>query len=221
MKRNAFTLIELLVVIAIIAILAAILFPVFAKAREKARQISCVSNQKQITLGAKMYSQDYDELLPAAGGVDPNNVPLNGSDQLTTNDPAGNLLNLFDEEQPYIKSVQLWRCPDNNGKGAIGYFPNGNVIINGGLAEAAISAEASVWMLSDSAGGYVDNFVHLRPQKGNCNDQWPAMGAIGAGRHTNGGFNLAFVDGHAKFYQSTQISAATYTFPGSNAPDCP
>ena len=61
MRRKGFTLIELLVVIAIIAILAAILFPVFAKAREKARQTSCLSNLKQITLGNQMYAQDYDE----------------------------------------------------------------------------------------------------------------------------------------------------------------
>src|SRR5690242_18281565 len=63
-KRSAFTLIELLVVIAIIAILAAILFPVFAQAREKARQTSCISNMKQIGTGLYMYVQDYDEMLP-------------------------------------------------------------------------------------------------------------------------------------------------------------
>jgi prepilin-type N-terminal cleavage/methylation domain-containing protein/prepilin-type processing-associated H-X9-DG protein len=63
-RREAFTLIELLVVIAIIAILAAILFPVFAQAREKARQTSCLSNLKQIGLGAVMYAQDYDEVFP-------------------------------------------------------------------------------------------------------------------------------------------------------------
>jgi prepilin-type N-terminal cleavage/methylation domain-containing protein/prepilin-type processing-associated H-X9-DG protein len=63
-QRVAFTLIELLVVIAIIAILAAILFPVFAQAREKARATSCLSNSKQLALGIQMYAQDYDEVLP-------------------------------------------------------------------------------------------------------------------------------------------------------------
>ena len=92
MKRFAFTLIELLVVIAIIAILAAILFPVFGRARENARRSSCQSNMKQIGLGIVQYSQDYDEKYP----------------------------NLHTEYrwpflvQPYIKSTQVFACPSNS-----------------------------------------------------------------------------------------------------------
>lgn len=77
MKRHAFTLIELLVVIAIIAILAAILFPVFAQAREQARSTACLSNMKQIGLGVKMYAQDYDEEYPDGGYGSPRNWEVN------------------------------------------------------------------------------------------------------------------------------------------------
>jgi len=93
-RKKGFTLIELLVVIAIIAILAAILFPVFAKAREKARQTSCASNLKQIALGALMYAQDYDEFLCIA-------QPLAGPPVL-----------FFDSVlQPYVKNTQIFKCP--------------------------------------------------------------------------------------------------------------
>ncbi|GIV04522.1 MAG: hypothetical protein KatS3mg016_0097 [Fimbriimonadales bacterium] len=117
MRRSGFTLIELLVVIAIIAILAAILFPVFARAREKARQTQCVSNAKQIATGVYMYTQDYDEtLVPFAYGFpysrlrwpsydDPNvlvNCPLH-----TCRWPG--LLH------PYIKNHQIYRCPSYSG----------------------------------------------------------------------------------------------------------
>jgi prepilin-type N-terminal cleavage/methylation domain-containing protein len=77
MKHRGFTLIELLVVIAIIAILAAILFPVFAQAREQARTVSCLSNTKQIGLSVKMYSQDYDEQFPNGTYDGPRNWEVN------------------------------------------------------------------------------------------------------------------------------------------------
>ena len=92
--RKGFTLIELLVVIAIIAILAAILFPVFARAREKARQTSCLSNVKQICLGMMMYVQDYDERLPLHySGVAPNRYSI------------------IQVIHPYIKNIGVWDCP--------------------------------------------------------------------------------------------------------------
>src|SRR5262249_30293508 len=98
--RNGFTLIELLVVVAIIAILAAILFPVFAQAREKARQATCSSNLKQITLGVLMYVQDYDETFPVWDSA------------------ITNLVDWPDLVQPYIKNKQVSGCPDAGGEWA-------------------------------------------------------------------------------------------------------
>jgi prepilin-type N-terminal cleavage/methylation domain-containing protein/prepilin-type processing-associated H-X9-DG protein len=119
-SRRAFTLIELLVVIAIIAILAAILFPVFAQAREKARQTSCLSNMKQLALGCLMYAQDYDETFCAQG--EPNEA--NG---------WGWQMTWIVHTQPYLKNYGVIRCPsdshptDNSG-------PMYSVIANGVLA---------------------------------------------------------------------------------------
>ena len=100
LAARGFTLIELLVVIAIIAILAAILFPVFARARENARRASCSSNLKQIGLGLIQYSQDYDEKYPYSR-TDP--------------DPAPWQTKIF----PYVKSSQLFACPSNTGNTTI------------------------------------------------------------------------------------------------------
>jgi prepilin-type N-terminal cleavage/methylation domain-containing protein/prepilin-type processing-associated H-X9-DG protein len=110
-SKRAFTLIELLVVIAIIAILAAILFPVFAQARERARAISCVSNLKQIGLGLMMYSQDYDETLPVAF---PSMNGINGGDNTVV--PLESLL------EPYIKNSQVWACPSSRAKADNGSY---------------------------------------------------------------------------------------------------
>ena len=98
-RVNAFTLIELLVVIAIIAILAAILFPVFARARENARRASCQSNLKQIGLGVMQYAQDFDETVPMGFYSDP-----------TKGTPAVSWVRALD---PYIKEYNVFRCPAN------------------------------------------------------------------------------------------------------------
>src|SRR5437763_16260975 len=90
-RQRGFTLIEMLVVISIIAILAAILFPVFAQAREKARSASCLSNQKQIALAFSMYSQDYDETYPPAVQVDANSNQIWWEQSVTPYIKSGNV----------------------------------------------------------------------------------------------------------------------------------
>ena len=106
-RKSAFTLIELLVVIAIIAILAAILFPVFAQAREKARQTSCLSNMKQIELGELQYVQDFDETYPPFRG---RNVASGYYPSL----PGKTSVGMEDLLDPYIKSIDIWKCPDDS-----------------------------------------------------------------------------------------------------------
>src|SRR5436190_2307149 len=126
----AFTLIELLVVIAIIAILAAILFPVFAQAREKARGISCLSNTKQVDLGVQMYVQDYDETFP----MDYYNTLFAPSDPPFTPVVPETIVGWNEAIHPYVKNVQLFRCPSS---------PRGNPL--------TVGADGSTFGNDDSA----------------------------------------------------------------------
>lgn len=124
MRKRGFTLIELLVVIAIIAILAAILMPVFAQAREKARGASCQSNLKQIALALRMYMQDYDETMFSAAflpRVAPDTAPIYPDGQNIVRTLAGGTSWFM---QPYIKNTQVFRCPSDAGDNYWGRFSN-------------------------------------------------------------------------------------------------
>jgi prepilin-type N-terminal cleavage/methylation domain-containing protein len=204
-RQRAFTLIELLVVIAIIAILAAILFPVFAQARESARQTTCLSNNKQIGLTVAMYMQDYD-----------NTFPSQPSDSMLTVAAGGKIPTYYDELLPYAKNQQIWICPSdlpNPGDKAtlrppaMGYHMNGNLITKAGLAEATVAAPSSCLLMRESGAGVTWREAYLRPYPGDCDDTfvvssnsvWRGAGGR-AGPHKDG-YNLLLADTHAKWYR--------------------
>ncbi len=197
--RKGFTLIELLVVIAIIAILAAILFPVFARAREKARQTNCLSNEKQLLLGLLQYAQDYDETLPHAYRY---NVPGFS--------PAGEYWDGVIE--PYLKNTQVTVCPSVGQARSYGYnmdylgysfagYPSQH---QRKLAEIAKPAETV--FICDS-NNYVAYYYNRSSRfTSNLANGWdPDNPGGGAGLRHNEGSNYGFVDGHAKWYKGTTV----------------
>ena len=207
-RRTAFTLIELLVVIAIIAILAAILFPVFAKAREKARQANCQSNLKQMALAARMYLPDYDETWErndnyaaavALGGTNPN-------------------VNLWRFPiQPYVKNWQIFVCPsiapDGGGPAS---NPNqqmvhayGCLAAVSGLADSALRAPAELCVYGDeihwTLNGGNQGWGHAWASGTDCCGTMNNTAGARKDRH-NGGSNGAYADGHVKFLPAQAIA---------------
>jgi len=211
--RTAFTLIELLVVIAIISVLAAILFPAFAAAREKARQTSCSSNMKQLGLALMQYAQDYDEHLPCGQAA---------ADQRGW---AGQIYS-------YVKSTAAYKCPDDNtddvggGYTAESYGINENFLSS--LSLAKFNAPSFTVMLLEMVGSNFNPTVDGicctgSSSKGNGLGQPPTEWGVYAtgyfiggavvdasylspyGIH-NGRANYLFADGHVKFEPGSQIS---------------
>jgi len=182
----------LLVVIAIIAILAAILFPVFAKAREKARQSSCLSNLKQIGVASLSYAQDYDECM--------NYYSLTGT---------GGWTNAL---LPYVKNTQLYNCPNlRNNTYAYGY----NYAYLGGVSLGSVASPAETLMYVDCGkndAGTQTSYYH-------CN--YPSQATYASicrpdPRH-NEGCNIVWVDGHSKWMKMTNFYGS---FDGTSYSGC-
>lgn len=171
--KSAFTLIELLVVIAIIAILAAILFPVFAQARAKARQATCISNNKQMSLATLMYSQDYDELFPFGYGNlnghwwQSGGVPFVGDTPWNWRSTSAAAQSLYggywaNAILPYTKNLQVVLCPDAATTLDLGGTPNGvatrlkvSLAYNGllqGYSQAGMAVPAQLPMAHEGLG---------------------------------------------------------------------
>ena len=176
-QRRGFTLIELLVVIAIIAILAAILFPVFSKAREKARQTQCMNNQRQLAIAVNMYTQEHNETLPDSATVWQS---LKLTSALTSNQAA------------LAVSSSVTKCP--NKPEANGYVYN-NMISGKKLGDASMSDASAIWLFADGAS--------TDPTMPNVAF---AITDVDSLRHANN-FISAGLDGHVEMVKSTDISA--------------
>jgi prepilin-type N-terminal cleavage/methylation domain-containing protein/prepilin-type processing-associated H-X9-DG protein len=167
-KQVGFTLIELLVVIGIIAILAAILFPVFAQAREKARAISCLSNEKQLGLAFTQYSQDYDEKNP--NGVNWYSPGGNGW--------AGQIYN-------YVKSAKVYQCPDEpSSQAVVSYAYNSNNTIPSQTTVdsyniASYNSPAKTVLLAEVQGNYAQGYNISGPGNLTTSDAYVGNGQNG------------------------------------------
>jgi prepilin-type N-terminal cleavage/methylation domain-containing protein/prepilin-type processing-associated H-X9-DG protein len=209
-RRQGFTLIELLVVIAIIAILAAILFPVFAQARAKARQTACLSNIKQLGTGLMMYAQDYDETLPLNDYIGNGLAPLLG-----WRDPrAGD--SWCSGIYPYVKNLPIyvcpealdypdkttpWRSPDKPEDGTVSYLMN---YATRGRPIASVPAPADLIFLHEGDRRWRVAHCRPRPTSPTARAYTEISYDFYDTRH-NQGANLLFCDGHARWRKKSAI----------------
>ncbi|RYX80761.1 DUF1559 domain-containing protein [bacterium] len=206
--KKAFTLIELLVVIAIIAILASILFPVFARARENARRSSCQSNLKQIGLGFAQYTQDYDEKLP------PYTIGLGYGNwnYFSASAETARTTRVFQPERgaiyPYVKSSQIYICPSDT----LGQVSGNSYGISSCMLGPSISSfqsSALYVLLSEESR---DTPSMANDYLGSDDAYINATSNYIANRHFDGS-NVLFLDGHVKYMRANVNVLAQSVFP--------
>lgn len=206
MRRPAFTLIELLVVIGIIAVLAGIIFPVFASVRGKARQTSCLSNLRQLGQATLMYAQDYEERFPYGG--DPSDTATSSWDDWQGGkyrEAVHQLKLLPDVMTAYVKEKRLWQCPADNGFEMGGAFEDIPLAAQPTCFRAFGMSYAYITLLAldgQSVGGVV-----AWSRKPPYSERAPAEIPLlydhvgrwhgGAAKREDGRINIVFVDGHA------------------------
>lgn len=206
--RRGFTLIELLVVVAIIAILAAILFPVFAKVREKARQTSCLSNLRQFSAAILQYAQDYDDVLPLSTTLD-----------------AGGARTLADLAQPYVGDAQILVCPsDRTGSVEIANIFGAFGIPMAAGTVARMSYGTNYLLLPsmiDNPLPVVGLGAVASPSEcpvvfdGVWNLMMPLPGPAAPGLRHNEGLNIGYADGHGKWSGGTTTQSSLFRSPAS------
>ncbi len=227
-RRHGFTLIELLVVIAIIAILAAILFPVFATAREKARQASCVSNVKQCSLAYLMYAQDYDEAFPWYRDFSPNGPVTVGGFTCTDMDTDAEWGMLV---YPYVKNWQVMDCPSSVDKSPFvdgdgfghdgGYGVNDLMLTQTRGVIAAIPTPADILLLGDCGDGSIYHYESrgvatntVKTLREDLDYDW-SKGPFheeSSARHSQGSV-WAFCDGHVKWLRGEFLAPLSSSAP--------
>ena len=219
-RRTGFTLIELLVVIAIIAILAAILFPVFARAREKARQTSCLSNVKQVMLGIKMYCQDYDERNPTDRLQIVGATAMSGGISMLPGCNQNYYLPWFEAIMPYVKNYQLLKCPSDSFANCGWKGVKSVLNPTGGTPIHSYGYNGQFNQLAEAAETQPSQAMQIMDNTRNIDANYNDLGCYYDDPRHNGGWNLGYADGHSKWTNgqpypgsatARQIPTATFT----------